>query len=298
MIDQRLFTFLTICKTRNFTRAAELLHMTQPAVTKHIKFLEAYYGAPLFIRNGRLMELTEEGKILFDYTKDIEAQTLLMERKIKNSFDIERHYNIGATLTIGEFVLPCILGKYKVLSPHTDIIMQVHNTETITKKLWNGEIDLGLVEGPFDKSKYKCRLLRSDELVFAASPQSSFSGRSEVGIDEILKSKLILREEGSGTRKVLEDKLIALGYDLTHLKPYMEIGSLGAIKSLVEMNLGCTIISKTAVQKELASGSLIVIPIKGIRILREFNFIYHKESPAELVNSFIEFSIRSVDQPN
>lgn len=296
MIDQRLITFLTICKTNNFTKAAELLNLTQPAVTKHIKSLEEYYGAPLFKRKGRFIDLTEEGKILLKHVKVMEAQTSLMERKIKNSFEVEKRYNIGATLTIGEYVLPYILGKYKQANPNTDIIMHVYNTEVITKKLLNGEIDLGLVEGPFDKSKFRFAILKDDELVFVVSPQNQFSNKSEVEFEEIFKSKLILREDGSGTRKVLEDKLVALGFNLNNLKPYMEIGSLGAIKSLVELNLGCTIISKAAIQKELVSGSLVVIPIKGVRITREFHFISLNESPKEFVDSFIEFSISSLDQ--
>ena len=290
LIDQKLITFLTICKTNNFTKAAELLNLTQPAVTKHIKALEYYYGTSLFNRKGRLIGLTEEGKILFEYAKDIEVQTSLMERKIKNSYEVNRRYNIGATLTIGEYVLPFILGKYKVAVPNTDIIMQIQNTEVITKKLLNGEIDLGLVEGPFDKSKFHYKILKGDELVFVVSPQSQFSQKSEIELDEILESKLILREEGSGTRRVLEDKLADLSFNFEQLKPYMQIGSIGAIKSLVELNLGCTIISKEAVQREIESGSLVTVPIKDIRIIREFNFVYMEESPNEFVDSFIEFS--------
>lgn len=292
MIDQKLNTFLTICKTNNFTKAAEILNLTQPAVSKHIKALENYYGTSLFKRKGRLLGLTEEGKILFEYARNLEVQTFLMEREIRNSLGVNKLYNIGATLTIGEYVLPYILGKYKLAAPNTDIIMQVQNTEFITKKLLNGEIDLGLVEGPFDKSKFQYKTLKGDELVFVVSPQSQFSQKSEIELDEILKSKLILREKGSGTRKVLEDKLASLSFNLAQLKPYMEIGSIGAIKSLVELNLGCTIISKEAVQKEISSGSLVSIPIKDIRIIRDFNFIYMKDSPNGFVDSFTEFSTR------
>lgn len=293
MIDQRLITFLTICRTNNFTKAAELLNLTQPAVSKHISSLEQYYGTVLFKRKGRSVVLTEEGKILRDYANAMEAQTSLMEREIRNSSEAVKHYNIGATLTIGEYVLPHILGKYKETYPNIDIAMYVNNTEVIGKKLLEGEIDLGLVEGPFDMGKFRHTVLKNDELVFTVSPLSNFAGRAEVELDEILSSRLILREEGSGTRRVLEDKLAALGYSLKQIKPYMEIGSLGAIKSLVELNLGCTIISRAAIQKEAASGSLVSIPIKGVRILRDFCFIYLQESPKEFVDSFIGFSVKN-----
>lgn len=290
LIDQRLVTFLTVCKTNNFTRAAELLNLTQPAVTKHIKSLEDYYGTPLFTRKGRLISLTKEGEVLFNHAKVIEAQTSLLERKIKNSHEAVKRHTIGATLTIGEYILPDILGRYKAARPNTDIIMQVYNTEVITKKLLNGEIDLGLVEGPFNIGKFQYVTLKEDELVLAASPQSQLAGKSEVDLEEVLKSKLILREEGSGTRKVLENTLIDLGFNLNNLKPYMEIGSIGAIKSLVGLNLGCTIISRAAVQKEASAGTLLVIPIKGIRITREFNCIFLKDSPMEFVDDFVRFS--------
>lgn len=293
MIEPKLETFLTICKTKNFTKAAELLNLTQPAVTKHINSLEDYYGVPLFVRRGRIIELTTEGKILFEYAKDMKSQTLVMERKIRNSYKLEKHYTIGATLTIGEYILPYILGKYKKSNPNIDITMQVHNTDTITKKLLNGEIDLGLVEGPFDKNKFYSKTLKEDELVFAVSPQNQLAKKSGIEMDEVLSSKLILREEGSGTRKVLEDKLANLGFHSSCLKPYMEIGSIGAIKSLVKLNLGTTVISKTAIQDEVNSKLLTIIPIKGVQIVRKLSFIYLKDSPKEFVDSFIEFSIKS-----
>ncbi|HEX2927293.1 MAG TPA: LysR family transcriptional regulator [Ruminiclostridium sp.] len=290
MIDYRINTFLAICKTMNFTKASEILNITQPAVTKHIRSLEEYYKAPLFRHKGRSTELTEEGKILYEYAKKIEAQSLLVERRITNSLKIQKHYTIGATLTIGEYVLPSVLGRYKKLNSHIDVTMHVFNTEIISEMLINGEIDLGLVEGPFDMSKFCFEKFQDDELVFAVSPQNRFSERTEVRMEEILESKLILREDGSGTRKVLENKLLESGLKISSVRPFMEVGSIGAIKSLVELNLGCTIISKAAIQREIASGSIVVIPIKDIRILRTFNFIYLKESPKEFIDSFIEYA--------
>lgn len=294
VLDQKLLTFLTICKIKNFTKAAEILNLTQPAVTKHIQALEEYYGASLLYRKGRTIDFTDEGKILFKYANDMNAQTALVERKIRNSVELNKCYTVGATLTIGEYVLPFILGKYKVIKPNIDIIMHVYNTEIITKKLLDGQIDLGLIEGPFDKHKFQHTVLKDDELVFTVSPRSKFSNKQEVRIDEIFESKLILREEGSGTRKVLEDKLVSLGFNLNHLKPYMEIGSLGAIKYLVQLDLGCTIISKAAIQKEIALGSLVAIPIKDVKITREFSFIFLKGSPRSFIDEFVEFSIKSL----
>jgi DNA-binding transcriptional LysR family regulator len=293
MIDQRLVAFLTICKTKNYTKAAELLNLTQPAVTKQVKYLEEYYGAALFRHRGRRIDLTEAGQILLEYAKESKAKSAVLERKIKNSLAIERRYTIGATLTIGEYILPYILGQYKENHPHLDLIMQVHNTEEIAKKLLNGEIDLGLVEGPFAKDQFGFTKLLHDELVLVGSPQGTLTQKSEAGWNEVLANKLILREEGSGTRKVLEEKLLELGYPLSKLNVYMEIGSLGAIKALVELNLGYTIISKAAIRKEVTSGSLRMIPLQNGRIERDFSFIYRKDSPKEFIENFMNFAIEN-----
>jgi DNA-binding transcriptional LysR family regulator len=293
MIDQRLVTFLTVCSTKNFTKAAGLLNLTQPAVTKHIQYLENYYGSTLFRQQGRQIHLTEAGRILYEFAQDLEAKAAVLERRIQNSRAAAQRYSIGATLTIGEYILPYILGEYKAGHPDRDILMRVHNTVEITKKLLNGEIDLGLVEGPFDKRKFCFMKLMDDELVLAAAPRSGLAQQGEVEFLEVLQSKLILREAGSGTRKVLEDKVGELGYPPNRLKAYMEIGSLGAIKSLVRLDLGYTIISKSAIANELNAGSLVSIPIKGVKIMREFNFIYQKESPAEFVSDFTAFATAS-----
>lgn len=294
MIDPKLITFLTVCKLRNFTKAASILNLTQPAVTKQIQTLENHYGTSLLRRQGRSIELTPAGQMLLDYAIALQAQTAVLERKIKNSFSPEKRYVIGATLTIGEYTLPEILGKYRQRYPDREIIMQVQNTEGITQKLQSGELDLGLVEGPFDSRKFSFTKLCGDELVLAAATQSELAQHGIVELEQVLQHKLILREEGSGTRRVLEDKLLEFGYHLNQSNVYMEMGSLGAIKLLVESDLGYTVISKAAIQKELNAGTLVCIPIRGVRFYRDFTFIYLPESPHVFLNRFIRFAVESL----
>jgi DNA-binding transcriptional LysR family regulator len=289
MLDPKILTFIHVAELKSLTRASELLNLTQPAVTQHIKLLEGQYGVKLIRRKGRQTDLTEEGEVLYKYAVDFEAKASLLERKLKNESALVRKYHIGATLTIGEFVLPVLLGEHKKLHKNIDIIMQVHNTEEITKKLSNGAIDFGVVEGPFDRNRFLFKKLRDDELVLAVSPENKLACKSGVKMDELLNGSLILRERGSGTREIFENKLTELDYNLSDLKVYMEIGSIGAIKSLVEANLGYTVISRTAINRELQAGSLVAVPIDGIKIMREFNLIYSKDSPVEFINSFINF---------
>ena len=292
MMDSKLTTFINVAKLRSYTRAAELLNLTQPAVTQHIKQLEEYYDVKLIKKKGRQISLTEEGELLLKNAKEFEANSLLLERKLRNKSAVIKSYNIGATLTIGEFVLPNLLGKYKSLHKNIDVIMHVHNLEEVLKRMSNGEFDLGIVEGPFDKSKFNYKKLKDDELVLVVSPQNGMFKREKVEISEIINDgRLILREKGSGTRMIFENKLQELGYSLSDLKIYMEVGSIGAIKSLVEANLGYTVISKEAVKREVEAGTLAIIPIQGVRIMRELNFVFLDHSPKDFTEDFMRFLI-------
>lgn len=292
MIDSKLITFIEVAKLKSYTRAAEMLNLTQPAVTQHIKQLEEHYNVKLFIKIGRQITLTEEGELLLRYAKEFQSNSIFLERELKNKSAVIKRYNIGATLTIGEFVLPNLLGEYKKKHSNIDVIMEVHNLNECTKRLINGEFDLSIVEGPFDKNKFKYKKLKDDELVLAASPQSSFAHQESINISDITDGgKLIMRERGSGTRMVFENKLMELGFNLPDLKIYMEVGSIGALKSLVKANLGYTVISMEAVRSDVDSGALKIIPIKDVKIMREFNFIYMDHSPESFVDDFTNFLI-------
>ncbi|HEX9063062.1 MAG TPA: LysR family transcriptional regulator [Clostridia bacterium] len=290
MMDSKLSTFICAAKLKSYTKAAELLNLTQPAVSQHIKQLEEHYEVKLIKKNGRQISLTEEGELLFRNAKEFEANSILLERKLKNKSSIVKRYNIGATLTIGEFVLPRLLGDYKRIHNNIDVIMHVHNLQEVIQRISNGEFDLGIVEGPFDKSKFNYKKLKDDELVLVASPTSNLAKRESIEVSELINDgKLILREKGSGTRIVFENKLKELGYNLSDLNIYMEVGSIGAIKSLVEANLGHTVISKEAVKREVEAGTLTIIPIQSVKIMREFNFVFLEQGPEDFIEDFVTF---------
>ncbi len=290
MIDPKITTFIWAAKLKSFTKAAEMLNLTQPAVTQHIKQLEVHYKVKLFKKVGRQIYLTEEGEILFKYAKDLEANSLFVERTLRNKSALNKRYNVGTTLTIGEYVLPDMLGRFKQENENIDIIVHVHNTDENLKRLTSGELDLSIVEGLFDKNRFKYKKMRDDELVLVASPVSSFARVGEVSLEDVAYGgKLILREKGSGTRMVLENKMSDMGLSLTDLKVYMEIGSIGAIKSLVQANLGYTVVSLEAVDKEVREGTLVIVPIKGIKIMREFNFIYTDISQNSFIQEFMDY---------
>lgn len=289
-------TFLIVGKIKNFTKAAEILNLTQPAVSQHIKFLEEYYGVDLIKKQGRAIGLTGAGEVLFKYAKELDVLYRSIENDVKNCFENKKVYNVGATMTIGGYVLPYILGEYKEIYKNIDILLQVNNTEEIINKLLNRYIHFALVEGPFDKNRFNYRKFKDDELVLAVSAKHEFCKRNSVELDEVISGRLILREKGSGTRKIFENKLIELGYDLESIEIYMEIGDISAIKSLVESNLGYTIISREAIKREAEIGVIKIVPIQGVNILREFNFIYLDESEDEFINNFIDFCSKYVEK--
>lgn len=289
MMDIRMRTFLTVAKIKNFTKAGEILNLTQPAVSQHIKFLEEYYGVALIKKQGRVIDLTEAGETLFKYGKRLEVLYKSIELELKNSDGINKIYNVGATMTIGGYVLPYILGVYKNIHKNIDILLQVNNTEQVISKLLNREIHLALIEGPFNRNKFNYKKFKNDELVLAVSSKHEFCKLKSVEVKELLKGKLIFREKGSGTRKVIENKLLELGYDIEDINVHMELGSINAIKSLVEMNLGYAIISKAAIKREVELGVIKIIPIKDVKIYREFNFIYLNGVAEEFIEEFISF---------
>lgn len=289
MIDTRLLTFINLSKLKNYTKTAKLLHMTQPAVTQHIKFLENHYNIKLFYKHGREYHLTEEGDILLEYAYKILSLSDKTERLLSGTNGIPRKYRLGATLTIGGYLIPRLLASYKTTHPLIELSLSVKNTESTLKDLKVEAIDLALIEGEFPRDKFNYKLLKKDELILVASPDNPLTSKKTVTIEDIKKEKMIAREVGSGTRDNITQKLISLGIDLKDFNISMEIGSLNAIISLVSSDIGISFISKEAIKKELLEGTLIHIPVEGLKLEREFNFIY---SNTEYTKTFIEDFIK------
>jgi len=278
MIDNRLQTFLTLCETGNYTKTAEKLNLTQPAVTQHIQYLENYYQVKLIAGKGKTFSLTEEGKALFDYARTLKANSeriLPLLHRIKNQV---RQLNFGATLTIGEYMIPPILHQIFKEDEETQILMIVENTNILQKMLWEGKIDFALLEGHFNQSQFRSKLISDEIFVGVCSPQNDIASEA-VYLEELLDQNLILREPGSGTRDVLEQALYAKNLSIKDFKRKIEIGSMNAIKELCHQNIGITFMYREAVKKELSAGYLVEIPLKNFNVSHPFNFVYLKDCP-------------------
>lgn len=277
MLDFRHETFLTLCSCGSFTRAAENLHITQPAVSQHIKYLEDYYGCKLFDTTGKKIKLTESGELLREFAVTVSSDAKHLKTNIALSQTADMQFSFGATLSIGEYVMPGILASVLSGCPDMKIHMTVANTQILLDKLNHGLLDFIVVEGLFDKSEYDTTLFSLENFVPICSPASRYAAGS-VSFGELVGSRIILRERGSGTREIFENLLQKNNYSLHAFDNITEIGNMAAIKKMVSNNLGITFMFEVAAKNEIDCGSLAVIDIAGFHEVREFNFVILKNS--------------------
>lgn len=193
MNEDKLQTFLCVTQTMNFSKAAEFLHITQPAVSQHIKALESHYRVSLFTDRRKDMKLTEEGELLLAYATEMNRLQQSLAVQMQTLQERNRIYRVGATMTIGGYVLPKILGKHKLDHPQIDIQLTVNNTETVIEQMIRGDLILGMVEGPFPQDRFSSVLYRKDELVVAVAPEHPFAGKQAASLERLMKEPLILR---------------------------------------------------------------------------------------------------------
>ena len=227
-MDQKLETFLTLCKTMHYGRAAELLHLSQPAVSKHIQALEAQYGVRLFTYQARRLQKTREGDLLEQYAFSLRYnEEMLLARLHEKSKTLLR---IGATKSIGDYILLPEIRRF-LAKPDQQLHFLVDNTAHLLAKLEDGELDFVVLEGLFDKQRYDFFLLREEPYLGICAADHPFAGK-QIPIPDLFSERLILREEGSGTRKILERELIQSGY---HVSAFSDCACISSFKLLKEL---------------------------------------------------------------
>lgn len=277
MLDFRFNTFLTLCKIKNYTKTAEILHITQPAVSHHIKYLEESYGVKLFNYSSKTLSLTEAGKTLYDFALAIKSSSDRVKLMISKPEDVNHPIIFGTTLTIGEYIMPNLLINLVSDFPAINITMIVGNTKSLLEKLRDGKIDFAILEGHFDKSNYNSLLFSLENFIGVCSKNHTLAD-SKVSFHDIFEERLILREKGSGTREIFEQILYEHNTNMKSFKQVMQIGNISVIKEMVSQNLGITFLYEEAVKNELASGVLKKINIKDFDVEREFNFVFLKDT--------------------
>ncbi|RII33059.1 LysR family transcriptional regulator [Clostridium chromiireducens] len=280
MLDFRIDTFLTVCEYMNFTKAAEILCITQPAVSQHIKYLEKAYESKLFEYEGKKIKLTKSGEILYQTAITMKHDEKFLKEKIDEEKLGVKNLKFGATLTIGEFILPLKLHNYLNKNNNMNINMVVGNTKELLKKLEHGEIDFALVEGYFIKSEYDYVIYSKERYICVAGKDYKFKEQPKV-LEDLLRETLIVREKGSGTRDIFERNLEEQNLTIKDFNKVIEIGNINTIKSLVKNNNGITAIYEAAVKEELEDGSLQKVEIEDLQRKHCFYFIWRKNSAFE-----------------
>jgi len=277
MADRRLQVFHTVARLLSFTKAAESLHMTQPAVTFQVRQLEEYFNTRLFDRTHNRISLTEAGQRVYEYADRIFALYAEMENSVRDlTGEVSGVLLLGASTTIAEYMLPALLGDFKAKYPEVSIRLQVANTDGIVSMVENNVIDLGVVEAPVSNKNLVVENCRMDKMVLIVPPGHELAEKKSVPIKDLTKFPYICREEGSGTREVMLEAVTAAGCNPQDLNIVMELGSPEAVKGAVEAGMGISILSKATIEKELKLGSLIAIDLE-VPLERPFSFVHQKQ---------------------
>lgn len=296
----RLTVFRTVAEHLSFTHAAEHLHLSQPAVTSHIKVIEEDLAVRLFERSSGGIRLTPAGEKLFAFALEAQRMTQQALQSI-GALTGEQlgRLRLGASTTIAQYVLPSLLARFVHLHPRVDLSVISANTADVVDEMLANRIDLGLIEGPPGAIDVKVETFVPDEIVVIAGGSHGFSDSAEhrvIAPEELADKPLLVRERGSGTRRVVEDALRNVGVDPKTLRIVMELDSTEAIKSGVEAGLGVGFVSRWALRFE-QTNRLSVIRVRGLKIIRHFQFIYPSgPEPAGAAGAFLRLA-RQFQQP-
>ncbi|MGA2193540.1 MAG: selenium metabolism-associated LysR family transcriptional regulator [Nitrospirota bacterium] len=291
MDDHKLRVFCTVAETKSFSRTSELIHLTQPAVSLQVQALEELYETKLFDRSGGSVNLTPAGEILYKYAKDILGLYAFARRDISAMIGLVKgNLSIGASTTVGNYLLPSVIVKFRRNHPRIWTNLIVGNTRLVTEKLLAGEIDLGIVEGDVTKHNLVAEKLLPDELVVIMNPEHEWARRKNISVSELIKEPLIMREKGSGTRQMIEKRLEENQISPDGLTVSLYLGSTEAIKTAVQEGLGISIISAWAARKEIKAGTLVANTFKDARFTRHFSIIQRKKGfTSHTLGEFLEF---------
>lgn len=273
-MDPKLHTFLTLCQTMNYRMAAERLHLSQPAVTKQIQSLEQALQTKLFLYDGHTLHKTEKCLLLERYA--ISQQYQFQELQLAIADKKRLKLRLGATKTIGDYVLIDAIKDY-LRDPGHELSLVVDNTKHLLQMLDENRLDFAVIEGTFSKTKYDSYLLRMEPFVGICAKDSPLCGKN-LTIEDLLKETIIVREEGSGTRRIFEERLTASGYGLNDFSREVSISSFVSIKALVAVGVGISFLYRSVVADADDIGTFT---IDGITEPHPFHVVYTRNTNAK-----------------
>lgn len=277
MMDARLETLLKVSETKNFTRAAQQLSLTQPAVSQHIKQLEKDLNATLFIRGEGTLKLTPEGEIAVKYARRIENLYQNMQQAMADIHHNLTRLSVGVTHSSESNIIVEVLAKYSNLAENCKITILSDTINNLYYKLKTYELDIAIMEGKIVDSNFNKVMLDTDSLILAVSKDHPLAQKSIVTLEELKKQKLILRLPDSATRNLFISHLESNNQTLDEFNVTLEVDNVATIKDLVRRNFGVSILPRSTFASELRKGKMAGLPIENLSMTREINIIYHKD---------------------
>ncbi len=277
MLDQKVYTLLAVAEQKSFTKAAEVLSLTQPAVSHHISQLEDELGVKIFLRGKGELRVTPEGEIVVRCAKRMSAMN---DRLRSDLADNERHLSrlrIGITHTAESNLITEVIARYSREDNGTAITLITETINNLYTMLENYELDLAIVEGKPARGDLYSLMLDTDYLVCVMSNDNPLAHSQLVTLGELRKQKMILRLPSSATRILFESRLESIGETLNDFDVMLEVDSIAAIKDLVRKDLGISILARSACMDELRKGKLTALPIENLSMIRETNIVYHRD---------------------
>lgn len=292
MSDRRLRVFHAVARLLSFTKAAEVLHMTQPAVTFQVRQLEEYFNTRLFDRTHNKVTLTPAGDRVFQFSARIFDLYDEMENAVRElTGEISGALTIGASTTIAEYMLPTLLGEFKNKYPDINIRLKVSNTDGIVSMVEHNVIDLGVVEAEVANKNLLVEVCHEDQLVVVAPPDHELGDHiGTIKAEQLKPYPFICREEGSGTREVISKFFERSGILPNEMDFCLELGSPEALKGAVEAGMGISILSRSTIAKELKLGTLIEIQLEA-GLSRPFSFVRQRQKfRVRVMEELLEFA--------
>ncbi len=291
MHDYRLHVFRLVAEKLNFTQASRELHISQPAVTQHIKQLEEYYAQPLFVRGAGGISLTAAGRALLEHTVKVEAMHAALDQRLQSGpAEVGGPLKLAASTTIAQYLLPRWLGRFQQRHPRVELSLRMGNTEEVTGALLAGRVDLGLIEGPSGRRELKETHFYEDEILPVMAPDHPLAAKKKIRVEELQELPCVMREQGSGTRRVVELALKRAGINPRKLKVVLDIDNPETIKGLVETGVGVGFLSKLALRHELARGILQEFAVPGLKITRPLAVLFPQgPGPLGAAGAFVDF---------
>lgn len=289
MLDIKVATLLAVVQTKNFTKAAKALSLTQPAVSNHINQLEKEFGVKIFIRGKGALILTPEGEIILKYAKRMRAMYDKLKASIAEAGKYLTKLRIGITHTAESNVVAEVLAKFSNENPGVIITVITDTIKNLYAMLENYELDLAIVEGKPTNSELNSLMLDTDYLVCVVSVENPLSKKAMITLHELQKEKMILRLPKSGTVNLIVSHLASINKAIDNFNVILEVDNIATIKDLIRKNLGVSILPISTCMDELRKGKIAVLPIENLSMVRETNIVYQKDfSHTEILQDIME----------